>query len=142
MDPLVALVLGSGWASGVNLYLVVALLGVAGRLDFVDLPLLLTSPWTIGIAAALFLVEFFADKIPLFDNVWDAIHTVVRPVGAAALGYILTGDVSGLTQLGAAGGSGVLALVAHAAKATTRAAANSCPEAFSNSVLSIGEDGL
>src|SRR5690625_4984368 len=136
MDPLVALVLGSGWASGVNLYLVVALLGVAGRLDFVDLPLLLTSPWTIGIAAALFLVEFFADKIPLFDNVWDAIHTVVRPVGAAALGYILTGDVRGVTQLGAAGGSGERALAAHAAQAAPRDAASRSPGPVADSGLS------
>lgn len=142
MDPLIALVLGSGWASGVNLYLVTALLGLAGRFGLADLPDGLSNPWVIGTAAALFAVEFVADKIPYLDSAWDAAHTVIRPLGAAALGYLLTGDAGGLAQLGATGGSGILALAAHAAKASTRAAVNTSPEPFSNSLVSLGEDGL
>jgi hypothetical protein len=142
MDPTVALVAGSGWAAGVNLYLTVALLGLAGRFDLVAVPDPLTNPWVIGAAVALFAVEFVADKVPYLDNAWDAVHTVVRPLGAAALGYALTGEAEALLQAGAAGGSGLLALASHAAKATARAAINTSPEPLSNIAVSLGEDGL
>jgi hypothetical protein len=142
MDPLVALVAGSGWAAGVNLYLTVALLGLAGRFDLAEMPELLTSPWVIGAALTLFAVEFVADKVPYLDNAWDAAHTLVRPLGAALLGYALTGEADAALRLAAAGGSGVLALGSHAAKATARAAINTSPEPVSNIAASLGEDGL
>jgi hypothetical protein len=142
MDPLVALVAGSGWAAGVNLYLTVGLLGLAGRFDLVAVPEALTNPWVIGTAFAVFAAEFVVDKIPYLDSAWDAIHTFVRPAGAAFLGAVLAGDASALLQAGAASGSGLLALASHAAKATTRAAINTSPEPFTNITASLTEDVL
>jgi hypothetical protein len=139
MEP-VAILVGSGWASGLNLYLVTLLLGFAGRLGWADIPEVLTRLDVIIVAGVLFAVEFVADKVPYLDNMWDAIHTVVRPLGAAALGAVLAGDS---TSIGAAVGavvSGGLALNAHSAKATTRLAVNTSPEPVSNISLSLFED--
>lgn len=141
MDPL-ALVAATGWGSGVNVYLVTALLGLGGRYGFAPAPDVLEHPWVIGTALALFAVEFLADKVPYLDNAWDAVHTVIRPAGAALLGYALTGDGEALTQAAATGGSGTLALASHAAKATARMAINTSPEPLSNIGVSLGEDGL
>lgn len=142
MEGVHALIVASGWASGLSLYLVVTLLGLAGRLGIVDVPDVLTSPWVLAAAATLYLVEFVVDKIPYVDDVWDAVHTLVRPAGAAALGWLLA-DSAGIEALtGSAAGSGTLALLAHAAKATTRAAVNTSPEPFSNTVVSLLEDGV
>ena len=140
MSP--GLIAGTGWASGINLYGVAALLGIFGRLGVGDTPELLQRPWVIGIALALYAGEFVADKIPYLDNVWDVAHTAIRPLGAAGLGYLLGADGPGAGQIGAAAGSGVLALTSHTAKATTRAAVNASPEPFSNIAISLGEDGL
>lgn len=136
----VGLIAGSGWASGLNLYLVTLLLGFAGRLGWSDVPALLTRTDVMVVAGVLFLVEFVADKIPYLDNLWDAVHTFVRPIGAAALGAVIAGDSE---SIGAALGAivaGVLALDAHSAKATTRVVANTSPEPVSNLVLSVFED--
>lgn len=136
----IGLIAGSGWASGLNLYLVTLLLGLAGRLGWTDIPELLTRLDVMIIAGVLFLVEFVADKVPYLDNFWDAIHTIVRPLGAAALGAVLAGESE---SIGAALGAivaGALAFDAHSAKATTRVVANTSPEPVSNLVLSLFED--
>jgi hypothetical protein len=134
------LVAGSGWASGLNLYLAVLMLGFGQRLGWADVPEVLARTDVMIVAGVLFAVEFLADKVPYLDNLWDAIHTFIRPAGAAALGAVLAGD-SG--SIGAAVGAiigGGLALDAHAAKATTRVVANTSPEPFSNIALSVVED--
>jgi len=142
MIDTIGLLAGSGWAAGLNLYLVTFLLGVAGRLDWLDVPSVLQRTDVMIVAGVLYGIEFLADKVPYLDNLWDAVHTFVRPLGAAALGYVIAGEAS---SIGAAAGaiiSGALALSAHSAKATTRAAVNTSPEPFSNIFLSLAEDGL
>ena len=142
MTAPLGLLASTGWASGVNLYLVTALLGLTGRAGWTEMPDLLTATPTIVIATALVLVEFVADKIPYVDNAWDAVHTVVRPLGAAALALVLSGEAEGLVQAFSAGSAGTLAFGAHAAKATARVAVNTSPEPASNTIVSLGEDGL
>lgn len=140
MIETIALVAGSGWASGLNLYLVTLLLGIGGRLGWDDIPHLFTRFDVMIVAGILFLVEFVVDKIPFLDNLWDAAHTVVRPLGAAAIGAVLVGDAPSIGAGVGAALAGVLALDAHAAKATTRVVVNTSPEPFSNIVLSLAED--
>lgn len=138
----VGLLAGTGWASGVNLYAVVALLGVVGRTGLADVPVVLTRTDVLAVAVLLYAIEFVVDKIPWLDSAWDALHTVVRPVGAAALGAVLAGDIETVGEVTAALSSGSLALASHAVKATTRAAINTSPEPVSNGLVSLGEDGL
>jgi hypothetical protein len=140
MIETVSLIAGSGWAAGINLYLVALMLGIAGRAGWTDIPEVMTRTDVMILSGVLFAVEFLVDKVPYLDNVWDAIHTVVRPVGAAALGAVIAGEAS---SVGAAVGAivaGLLALDAHSAKATTRVVANTSPEPFSNIALSLAED--
>ncbi len=136
------LVAGSGWAAGLNLYAVAFLLGMAGRLGWSDIPEVLTRTDVMVTAAVLYLIEFAADKVPYLDNLWDVIHTVVRPLGAAALGFVLAGESESIGQGLGAAVAGALALSAHSTKATTRAAVNVSPEPVSNISLSLFEDGL
>ena len=136
------LIAGSGWASGVNLYLVACLLGGAGRLGLMDVPDVLMRTDVLIAAAVMFLLEFVADKIPLLDSAWDAVHTAIRPLGAALIGYALGGESADAQQLTGAAISGGLALASHLAKATARAAINASPEPVSNVVASVAEDGL
>ena len=138
----VGLIAGSGWASGLNLYLVTLVLGLSGRLGWSDIPDVLTRTDVLVIAGILFFVEFAADKIPYLDSVWDAIHTVVRPIGAAALGFVLAGDSASIGEAMGAIVAGTLAVSSHSAKASTRAAVNTSPEPFSNMALSVFEDGM
>lgn len=142
MDPLLGLVAASGWASGLNVYLVTLLVGGAGRLGLLDAPDVLTHPATLIAAGVLFAVELVADKVPWLDSVWDAVHTAVRPLGAGLIAYALTGDWGVAEQAAAAGGSGALALTAHAAKATVRGVINLSPEPVTNATASVAEDGL
>ena len=147
MNPLSALgiVLGTGFSSGLNVYATVVTLGLLNRFGFIHLPpslQVLSHSWILGIAAGLFVIEFFADKIPYFDTVWDAIHTFVRPPAAAVLAYASIGDVSPEWRWAAALLAGSVALTSHATKASTRAAVNTSPEPFSNWILSFGEDLL
>ncbi|TVR34153.1 MAG: DUF4126 domain-containing protein [Nitriliruptor sp.] len=132
----------SGWASGVNLYLVAALVGGAGRLQWIEAPAALMRTDVLIVATSLFLLEFFADKIPYLDSAWDVAHTFIRPVGAAIIGVLLTGDAEAFDQ--AIGGltAGGMATASHLVKATTRAAINTSPEPFSNIGTSLFEDGL
>ena len=139
---LTAMVAGSGWASGVNVYATIAVLGVLGRLDIGPVPTVLQRTDVIVIAVVLFALEFVADKVPFLDSFWDAVHTVVRPVGAAVLGLILSGDAENWQQAVSVLGAGGIATAAHAAKATTRLAINSSPEPASNIGVSLLEDGL
>jgi hypothetical protein len=144
LSHLVALAAALGWASGMRLYAVVFITGAAGYLGWVPLPSglqLLQNPVVLGASFLLFVVEFFADKIPGVDSLWDAVHTFIRiPAGAALAFGALNGafGVDGNTwALLAALAGGTLAATAHAAKATTRAAANTSPEPFSNIALSL-----
>jgi hypothetical protein len=136
----VGILAGAGWASGFNLYLVTLLLGLAGRLGWADIPTVLTRLDVMIVAGGLYTVEFVADKVAYLDNVWDAVHTVIRPLGAGALGAVLAGQSP---SIGAALGAAVaaaLALDAHLAKATTRLAVNTSPEPVSNVAVSLFED--
>ena len=142
MIDTIGLLAGSGWAAGLNLYLVTFLLGLAGRLDWLDVPAVLQRTDVMIAAGILYAVEFVADKVPFLDNVWDAVHTFIRPLGAAAIGYVIAGDTPSIASAAGAIISGSLALSAHSAKATTRAAVNTSPEPFSNIFLSLAEDGL
>ncbi len=146
LPALLALAATLGLASGLRLYAVVFLTGLAGRLGWVELPpglVLLQSPLVLGGSAVLMAAEFLADKVPWVDSVWDAVHTFVRiPAGAAlAYGVFGGGDAQAWALLAALAG-GTLAASAHAAKASTRAAVNHSPEPFSNWALSLGGDAF
>ena len=147
MDLLVFLgrTLGLSFAAGINLYATVAILGLASRYEWVALPpeyRVFDNDWVIALAVLLFIVEFFADKIPWVDTIWDGLHTLVRPVGGALIAVSALGEASpGLTTLMAVLG-GTAALSSHATKAGTRLVANASPEPFSNSLLSLGEDAF
>jgi hypothetical protein len=133
------------FASGLNIYATVAVLGLCAHYNLVALPQhfrAFDNPLVIGIALTMYVIEFVADKIPWFDSVWDAIHTVVRPLGGALVAVAALGDASPALQTVAALLGGSVALTTHLTKAGTRAAANTSPEPFSNWVLSFGEDVL
>lgn len=142
---LIALAAALGWASGVRLYLVMLLTGLAGFMGWVELPQglrLLAHPVVLGACGFMVFVEFFADKIPGLDSLWDVVHTLIRIPAGAALAAGVFGADSGVMALVAALVGGTLAATSHAAKATTRAAINTSPEPFSNVGASLLEDGL
>jgi len=136
------LVLSNGWAAGVNAYAVVLILGLAGRLGLADAPEPLMRTEVLLAAGGLYAVEFVTDKIPYVDNVWDAVHTAIRPTIAAALGALLAGDAETLTQALAATGAGATALASHAVKGGLRVAINTSPEPVTNITASLVEDFL
>ena len=140
---LMAVAAALGWASGLRLYAVVFLTGLAGYLGWVPLPeglKLLQNPVVMGASGLMLAVEFFADKIPGLDSVWDTLHTVVRiPAGAALAAGVFGGDQATWATVAALMG-GTLAATSHVAKATTRAAVNTSPEPFSNIALSLAGD--
>lgn len=147
MNPIetLGLALGAGFSSGLNLYATVATLGLLQRFGVIHLPpglQVLSHPLVLGIAAALYVIEFFADKVPYVDTIWDSVHTFVRPPAAALLAYGAAGAAAPEWRWGAALLAGGVALTAHGTKASARAAANSVPEPFSNWALSFGEDVL
>jgi Domain of unknown function (DUF4126) len=146
-EPLTTLgrTLGFSFAAGINLYATVAILGLASRYGWVALPpqyQVFDNNWIIGTAIALYLIEFIADKVPWIDSVWDAVHTVVRPVGGALIAVATLGDASPATEtlVGLLGGT--LAAGTHFGKAGTRIMANASPEPFSNWILSLAEDAF
>ncbi|OOG43931.1 DUF4126 domain-containing protein [Polaromonas sp. A23] len=142
---LIALAGALGWASGVRLYLVVLLTGLAGFMGWIQLPQglhLLAHPVVLGASGFMVFVEFFADKIPGLDSLWDVVHTMIRIPAGAALAAGVFGADSGLMALVAALMGGTLAATSHAAKATTRAAINTSPEPFTNVGVSLLEDGM
>ncbi|MEE1768990.1 DUF4126 domain-containing protein [Streptomyces sp. JV185] len=135
------LVFTSGWASGINAYAVVLLLGVFGATGLTDeVPASLQRTDVLVVAGVLFLCEVVADKIPYVDSVWDTAHTVIRPVAGAVVAALLAGESGSLPQLAAAAVGGSTALMSHLVKAGTRMAVNSSPEPFSNVAVSIAED--
>ena len=145
---LLAIAAALGWASGLRLYAVLFLTGLAGSVGWVTLPAglqVLQSPIMMGASGLMLFIEFFADKIPGVDTLWDLTHTLVRiPAGAAlAAGVLSSQGVDGQAwSVIAALLGGTLAATAHAAKAGTRAAANTSPEPFSNIALSLAGDAL
>ncbi|WP_416519037.1 DUF4126 domain-containing protein [Streptomyces achromogenes] len=135
------LVFTSGWASGVNAYAVVLLLGLFGVTGIGDdVPGTLQRPEVLIVAGVLFLCEAVADKIPYVDSLWDSVHTVVRPLAGAWVGALLAGQSGSLSDVVAGLLGGSTALASHAVKAGTRMAVNASPEPFSNIVLSVAED--
>jgi len=147
MNPIetLGLALGAGFSSGLNLYATVATLGLLQRFGVLHLPpalQVLSHPWVLGVAIALYLTEFFADKIPYFDTIWDAIHTFIRPPAAALLAFAAAGGAAPEWRWGAALLAGGVALASHGTKASARAAVNASPEPLSNWALSFGEDVL
>jgi hypothetical protein len=142
MDAL-AMTFSSGWASGINAYLVVLVLGIADRVGSVaEIPDVLGRWDVLAAAGFMFAMEFVADKIPYIDSTWDAISTAIRPTAGAVIGVLLAGDASSLEQavLGAVGGG--TALLSHLAKAGGRLAINSSPEPVTNVAASLTEDAL
>lgn len=139
----IGFLLGSSWCSGVNLYLTVVCLGVAQRMDWIQLPgnlEILGNPIVIAVAGILCLIEFVADKVPYVDSTWDAAHTFIRPVGGLTLGYMAMNGVDPAVQMATALVTGTIAFNSHITKATARAAINTSPEPISNSVASVSED--
>ncbi len=139
----IGLLLGSSWASGVNLYMSVAGLGIAHRMNWLELPgdmEVLSHPLIIGVAGFLYLVEFVADKIPYVDSIWDSVHTFIRPVASAVFGYMAMGETGQVVQILVALLTGGVALDSHLTKATTRLAINASPEPVTNSIASVTED--
>lgn len=135
--------LGFSFAAGINLYATVALLGLASRYGWVSLPeqyRVFDNDLIIGVAITLYVIEFFADKIPWVDSIWDAIHTAIRPIGGAVIAIQTLGDASPATEtlVGLLGGT--LAASTHFTKAGTRAVVNASPEPFTNWILSFSED--
>lgn len=141
---LMAVAAALGWASGLRLYAVVFLTGLAGYLGWVTLPSglhILQNPLMLGASGLMLFVEFFADKIPGIDTVWDVLHTLLRiPAGAALAAGVFGADQASAAAVAALVG-GLLAATSHVAKATTRAAVNTSPEPFSNLGLSLLGDG-
>ena len=135
--------MGFSFAAGINLYATVAILGLASRYQWVTLPpqfKVFDHDIVIATAIVLYVVEFIADKIPWVDSIWDAIHTVVRPIGGALIAVATLGDTSPAVEGMVALLGGSLAATTHFSKAGTRAVANASPEPFSNWILSLAED--
>ena len=135
--------LGFSFAAGVNLYATVAILGLAARYGWVSLPpqfQAFNHDVVIGAAILLYVIEFFADKIPYVDTLWDMLHTLIRPVGGALIAVTTLGEASPTAEglVGLLGGT--IAAGSHLTKTSTRAVANTSPEPFSNWILSLGED--
>jgi Domain of unknown function (DUF4126) len=144
-NEVLAIVVGASFAAGLNVYATVATLGLLSRFQLLALPPALhmvSDPWVIGAAGALFLLEFVADKIPAFDLIWNALHTFVRIPIAALLGYGATAQLSPEKQLLCAALAAGIALAAHGSKIAVRAAVTPSPEPVSNMALSLGEDGI
>jgi hypothetical protein len=140
---LVALAAAVGWASGIRLYAVLFIVGGLGYLDVVELPgglAALAHPWVLAASGFMFCIEFFADKIPGVDSLWDMVHTFIRIPAGAALAASVFGDSSAAAALAAAILGGSLAAGSHFAKAGSRALINTSPEPFSNWAASFGEE--
>ena len=138
-----SLAMGTAWVAGINVYATVAILGLAGKFEMIQLPpelQILMEPVVIGVACVMYFIEFFADKVPYVDNGWDAIHTFIRIPAGAILAARAVGDVSPGLELATILAGGTVALAAHGTKATARLAINASPEPFTNWFASMGED--
>jgi|ERR1700722_924732 hypothetical protein len=144
-EELVAMLVAVSFAAGLNVYATVATLGLMAHAGWLTLPMslhLVENWWIIGASAALFLVEFFADKVPAFDLIWNALHTFIRVPIAALLAFQAASALSPGERLAATLAGGVIAFIAHGGKTAVRAAVTPSPEPFSNIALSLGEDAL
>jgi len=142
---LVGLLVATSFAAGLNVYATVGTLGLLAHAGVLELPPglhLISSWWVIGASVLLFVIEFFADKIPAFDLLWNALHTFVRVPVAAVIAYGATAQLSPEKQLLATLAGGAIALAAHGGKTAARAAVTPSPEPLSNISLSLGEDIL
>ncbi len=142
-QEIVAIAAGASFAAGLNVYATVATLGILARTGVLQLPPSLhpVEAWpVIAAALALFVIEFFADKIPAFDLIWNALHTFIRIPVAALLSYGATANLSPTSQIIAATAGALIALAAHGGKMAARAAVTPSPEPLSNMALSVGED--
>jgi Domain of unknown function (DUF4126) len=138
-----SLALGTAWTSGINLYATVSVLGLLQKLGKVELPGgldVLDNWWIIGVAGGLYVVEFFADKIPYVDSVWDVVHTFIRVPAGAIVAYAATNDLDPSVYVPAALLGGGFAFASHGTKAAARVGANLSPEPVSNWLLSLIED--
>ena len=141
--PTLSLALGSAWTSGINLYATVTVLGLLQKFGAAKLPGgldILDNWWIIGVAGFLYLIEFFADKIPYVDSVWDVVHTFIRVPAGAIVAYAATNDMDASVGVIATLLGGGLAFSSHGTKAAVRMGANLSPEPVSNWILSIVED--
>lgn len=144
-QELLGLLVATSFAAGLNVYAAVATLGLLAHASVLPLPPALeivSNWWVIGASGVLFLVEFFADKVPAFDLIWNALHTFVRIPVAALLAYGATSQLSPQKQMLATVVGGAIAFAAHGGKTAVRAAVTPSPEPISNAALSIGEDAL
>lgn len=140
---IISLVIGASFAAGLNVYAMLATLGFLGRFQVVELPAALhtiENPWVIAASTAMFVLHFFADKIPAFDVIWNALHTFIRIPVAALVAYAATSQLSPEMQVASTVLAGTIAAVAHTGKFAARAAVTPSPEPFSNIALSTGED--
>jgi hypothetical protein len=138
-----SLAMGTAWTSGINLYATVAALGIASRAQMIQLPpdlQVLGHPAVIVVACIMYVIEFFADKVPYVDSGWDVLHTFIRVPAGAILAARSLGDMNPALELAAILAGGSIALAAHGTKAATRLAINASPEPFSNWFASITED--
>jgi hypothetical protein len=138
-----SLALGSAWTSGINLYATVTILGIFQKFGWAKLPgglEVLDNWWIIGVAGGLYLIEFFADKIPYVDSVWDVVHTFIRVPAGAIVAYSATSQIDPSANVIATLLGGGLAFSSHGTKSALRAGANLSPEPVSNWILSITED--
>lgn len=139
-------ILASSWSAGISVYAVVAALGIAGRVGWIETAEVLQRPWVIGLALALAVVDLVVDKIAWLDSIWDGVHTVIRPAAGAAIAGLAASnqtvgpELPSTVVLALTGGG--FAFSAHAAKASIRAVVNTSPEPVSNVVVSVLEDGL
>ena len=140
-----SLALGTAWTSGINLYATVTVLGLLEKFGGMKLPgglEVLDNWWIIGIAGVLYTVEFFADKIPYVDSIWDVVHTFIRIPAGALIAYTATDHSNPSLHVISTLLGGGLALSSHGTKAALRATVNLSPEPFSNWILSFVEDGI
>jgi hypothetical protein len=138
-------ILGTSFASGLNLYATMGAAGLLQRFGLVELPAslaILAHPLVLGVSLTLFLIEFIADKVPVVDSAWDAVHTFIRPPAAAVLAFGAMGGLDEAWRIAAALLAGSVALTSHGVKASARAAVNTSPEPVSNWILSFTEDGI
>jgi len=144
-NELAALLVAISFAAGLNIYATLATLGLLSHIDLLPLPAtlhLLSNWWIIAASGTMFVIEFFADKIPAFDLIWNALHTFVRIPLAGLLAYAATSQLSPGKQFLATALGGAIALAAHGGKTAVRAAVTPSPEPLSNITLSLGEDTL
>jgi Domain of unknown function (DUF4126) len=141
---LVPIAISAGYASGLNAYGTVFMLGLLGRLGFGEVPDDLTTAPILIAAGVMFAIEFVTDKVPLLDSAWDLLHTAIRPAIGSLIGVSFADldNVTGVETVAAGGAGGSTALVAHGLKAGIRLGVNASPEPFSNVIISLIEDGL